>query len=119
MTAEFRDFATLDSFGDRRECGRVDGLKLSVPETRKELMLAELHTFPDLVTAQQGYRRLQSTVARQGFTLDGKSKAGQKAVQEAWKEAGFRAEQTVDGWIWVRNQELAKTVSSSNTTITS
>jgi hypothetical protein len=58
--------------------GMVDGLKLSLPPTRKSLMLAELQKFPDLVTAQEGYRRLQSTVARQGFTLNGKSKAGQK-----------------------------------------
>jgi hypothetical protein len=114
----FGDARHFNRMGDRKRATLVDGLKLSVPPTRKSVMLAELQKFPDLVTAQEGYRRLQSTVARQGFTLNGKSKAGQKAVQEARKEAGFRAEQKADGWVWVRNKELANTLSSSNTTIT-
>jgi hypothetical protein len=57
-------------------------------------------------------------MARNGFALDGKTKTGQKAVQEARKESGFRAEQTVDGWIWVRNKESANTHCHSITTIT-
>ena len=46
------------------------------------------------MTAHEGYRRLQSTVAGQGFTLDGQSRAGQKAVRDAREEAGFDAKQT-------------------------
>ena len=104
--------------GEKKRATLVDGLKLSVPPTRKGLMLAELQKFPDLVTAQEGYQRLQGTVVRHDFTLDHKTKAGQKAVQKARKEAGFRAEQTADGWLWVRNKGSANTLSHSITTIT-
>src|SRR5579862_791652 len=116
---KFGNASYFNRMGGRKRATLVDGLKLSVPPTRKSMMLAELQRFPDLLTAQEGYRRLQSTMACQGFTLDGSSKAGQKAVQEARKEAGFHAERTADGWIWFRNKELANIVSSSSTTITS
>jgi hypothetical protein len=39
-----------------------------------------------------------------------KSKAGQKAVQEARKGVSVRAEQTVDGWVWVRDEEFVSTL---------
>ena len=65
-----------------------------------------------IVTANEGYSRLQGALCR-CFML-----RPQKAVPEARKEAGFRAEQTADGWVWVRNKESANTLSSSNTTIT-
>jgi hypothetical protein len=35
----------------------------------------------------------------------GKTKSGQKAVREARRAAGFRAEQTSQSWTWVRKQE--------------
>jgi hypothetical protein len=39
-----------------------------------------------------------------GFAVDSKTKAGQKAVREARKAAGFHAEQATSGWMWVRNK---------------
>jgi hypothetical protein len=35
-----------------------------------------------------------------------KTRAGQKAVREARKEAGFRTEQTAEGWVWARRRSV-------------
>lgn len=75
------------------------------PPTRKGLMVAAMRTFPESVTSENGYRRLQKALAGTDFTLN-KTKAGQKAVTEARKAAGLRAEQTSSGWIWVRDMRL-------------
>jgi hypothetical protein len=89
--------------GQRRRATLCDGLKLFVPPpTRKSLMVAALRRFPDRVPVEDGYRRLQNSLEGKGFAIDGKTRAGQKAVAEARKEAGFRTEQTSDGWVWVR-----------------
>jgi hypothetical protein len=77
------------------------GLKIFRTPTRKGLMVAAMRKFPDPVTSENGYRRLQKALAGTDFTLN-KTKAGQKAVTAARKAAGFRAEQTSSGWIWVR-----------------
>jgi hypothetical protein len=78
------------------------GLKIFRRPTRKGLMVAAMRKFPDSVTSEDGYERLQKALAGKGFKLDSKTKAGQKAVTEARKAAGFRAEQTSSGWMWVR-----------------
>ena len=114
----FGNASYFNRMGQRKRAILLDGLKLSVLPSRKDLLLAELQKFPDLVTAEEGYRRLQSAVAHQGFTLSGKTKAGQKAVQEARKEAGFHAERETDGWKWVRNKQSANSHLHSITTIT-
>jgi hypothetical protein len=115
---KFGNASYFNRMSERKRATLVDGLKLSVPQSRKGVMIAELQRLPDHVSAKEGYRRLQNAMARKGFALDGKTKTGQKAVQEARKESGFRAEQTVDGWIWVRNKESANTHCHSITTIT-
>jgi hypothetical protein len=65
-------------------------------------MVAAMRRFPDTVTAEDGYRRLQKALAGTGFAVDGKTKAGQTAVAQARKAASFHAEQTNAGWMWVR-----------------
>jgi hypothetical protein len=61
-----------------------------------------MKVFPDRVTVEDGYRRLRKALAGTGFTVDSKTKAGQKAVREARRDAGFHTEQTSEGWMWVR-----------------
>jgi hypothetical protein len=69
------------------------------------LRLAAMKVFPDRVTVEDGYRRLRKALAGTGFTVDSKTKAGQKAVREARKGAGFQTEQTGEGWMWVRRKQ--------------
>lgn len=101
----FGNASYFNRMGEKKRATLCDGLKLSVPPTRKGLMVAALRRFPDRVTAEEGYRRLRVALAGKRFTIDGKTRASQKAVREARKEAGFRTEQTTEGWVWVRNQE--------------
>ena len=76
------------------------------PPTRKGLMVAAMRTFPDKIAAEDGYQLLQKALAGTDFTVDSKTTAGQKAVAEARKAAGLRAEQTSSGWIWLRDMKL-------------
>lgn len=75
------------------------------PPTRKGLMVAAMRTFPDKIAAEDGYQLLQKALAGTDFTVDSKTTAGQKAVAEARKAAGLRAEQTSSGWIWLRDMK--------------
>ena len=94
------------------------GLKAFVAPTRKSLMVAAMHKFPDTLTAEDGYRRLQKALDGTGFTVDSKTKAGQKAAAQARKDACFHAEQTAHGWQWVRNTGQDNCPSLSHTITT-
>jgi len=98
----FGSASYFNRMGEKKRATLCDGLKLYLPPTRKRLMVAALRRFPDRVTVEDGYWRLQRALAGTTFTVNGKTKAGQKAVREARKEAGFRTEQTAEGWAWVR-----------------
>jgi len=96
----------FNRLGQNRRVAFSGGLKVSVPPpTRKSLLVAAMKGFPDTVTVEDGYRRLQRALARTGFTVDRKTKAGQKAVREARRDAGFHTEQTSEGWMWVRRKQ--------------
>ena len=77
---------------------------VAAPPNRKSLLVAALKSLPTRVTVADGYRRLQDALVGTGFALDGQTKAGQKAVLEARKAAGFHAKQTSSGWIWLRSK---------------
>jgi Bifunctional DNA primase/polymerase, N-terminal len=93
----------FNRLGQKKKSALGGGLILSAPPTRKSLMVAAMRRFPDTVTAEEGYRRLQKALARTGFAVDSTIKAGQKAVREVRKDAGFHAYQTSAGWMWARN----------------
>jgi hypothetical protein len=93
----------FNRLGQKKKAALGGGLILSTPPTRKSLMVAAIRRFPDSVTAEDGYRRLQKALAGTAFTVDGKTKAGQQAVGQAKKVAGFHAVQTTAGWMWVRD----------------
>jgi hypothetical protein len=96
----------FNRLGEKKRCTLSEGLKVFVPQPpRKSLLVAAMKGFPDTVTVEDGYRRLQRALARTGFTVDSKTKAGQKAVREARRDAGFHAEQTGEGWMWVRRKQ--------------
>jgi hypothetical protein len=96
----------FNRLGQNRRVALSEGLKVFVPPpTRKSLLVAAMKKFPDRVTVEDGYRRLQKVLAGTGFTVDSKTKAGQKAVREARRDAGFHTEQTSEGWMWVRKKQ--------------
>jgi hypothetical protein len=96
----------FNRLGQKRRGTLSGGLKVFVPDpTRKSLLVAAMKKFPDRVTVEDGYRRLQKALAGTGFTVDSKTKAGQKAVREARRGAGFHTEQTSEGWVWVRRKQ--------------
>jgi Bifunctional DNA primase/polymerase, N-terminal len=98
----FGNASFFNRLGERKRGTLVEGLKLSVVPTRKDLMVAALRSFPDTFTVDEGYSRLRAALAGTDFTVNSKSKSGQKAVREARQAAGFEAEQTSEGWLWVR-----------------
>jgi hypothetical protein len=102
---KFGNASFFNRLGQNKRTTLSAGLKLVLPPTRKHLMVTAMRKFPDTVTAEDGYCRLQKALSGSGFTLDGKTKAGQKAVREARRDAGFRPERTSHGWVWVRNTE--------------
>jgi hypothetical protein len=93
----------FNRLGQKKKAALGGRLILSAPPTRKSLMVAALQRFPESVTAEDGYRRLRRTLAGTGFAVDSKTKAGQKAVREARKAAGFHAKQMTSGWMWTRS----------------
>lgn len=60
-----------------------------------------MRKFPKSVTAEDGYRRLQRALVGTGFDLP-KGKAAEKAVSQVRKAAGYSAQRTKDGWVWVK-----------------
>ncbi|HKN16548.1 MAG TPA: bifunctional DNA primase/polymerase [Candidatus Sulfotelmatobacter sp.] len=92
----------FNRLGQKKRAALGGRLIPAAPPTRKSLMVAAMHNFPDTVTSEDGYSRLQKALTGTGFTVDNKTKAGQKAVQETRKVAGFHAYQTPSGWIWSR-----------------
>ena len=92
----------FNRLGQQKKAALSGRLILSAPPTRKSLMVAAMRKFPDSVTAEDGYRRLRRALTGTGFAVDRKTKAGQMAVAQARKTAGFHAERTDAGWMWVR-----------------
>ncbi len=92
----------FNRLGHQKKAALSGRLILSAPATRKSLMVAAMCSFPDSVTAEEGYRRLQKALAGTSFAVDSKTKASQTAVAQARKAASFHAEQTNAGWMWVR-----------------
>jgi hypothetical protein len=96
----------FNRLGQKKRAAMSEGLKLFAgPPSRKSLLVAALKRFPNRVTVADGYRRLQDALVGTGFAIDGETKAGQKAVLEARKAAGFDAKQTSSGWVWVRSKQ--------------
>jgi hypothetical protein len=96
----------FNRLGLKRRTALSEGLKLFAgPPSRKSLLVAALRRFPNRVTVADGYRRLQDALVGTGFAIDGETKAGQKAVLEARKAAGFHAKQTSSGWMWLRSKQ--------------
>ncbi len=96
----------FNRLGQKKRGTLRKGLKVFVPPpTRKSLLVAAMKGFPDRVTVEDGYRRLQKALAGTGFTVDSKTKAGQKAAREARRDAGLQTEQTSEGWMWVRRKQ--------------
>jgi hypothetical protein len=105
---KFGNASFFNQLGEKNRAAYSEGscgLTIFSKPTRKGLMVAAMSKFPDPIAAEDGYERLKKALARKGFKLDSKTKAGQKAVQEARKAAGFHTEQTTAGWLWVRNTE--------------
>jgi hypothetical protein len=69
-----------------------------------------MQKFPQSVTAEDGYRRLQKALVGTGFELI-KGKAAEKAVAQVRKGAGYFTQRTKDGWIWIKppNEHLTTT----------
>ena len=101
---KFGNASFFNRLGQKKKAELWEGKKVFRTPTRKGLMVAAMRKFPDSVTSEDGYERLQKALAGTDFTVD-KTKAGQKAVAEARKIAGFRAEQTVTGWMWLRDMK--------------
>jgi hypothetical protein len=97
----------FNRLGQNRRVALSEGLKVFVPPpTRKSLLVAAMKAFPDRVTVEDGYSRLQRALAGTGFTVDCRTKAGQQAAREARSDAGFQTEQTGEGWMWVRRKQV-------------
>ena len=98
----------FNRLGQKKRALLSKGLKLfAAPPNRKSLLVAALKKFPNRVTVTDGYHRLQSALLGTGFAIDNETKAGQKAVSEARKAAGFHAKRTSSGWVWVRSKQAA------------
>ena len=78
--------------------------------TRHSILVACMQKFPKSVTQEDGYQRLQKALIGTGYKLSTKTKterkAAQKAVAQVREEAGFEAQQTKEGWLWVRKVTL-------------
>jgi hypothetical protein len=96
----------FNRLGQKKRASLSVGLTLFAgPPNRKSLLVAAMRRFPDKVTVQDGYHRLQNALVGTGFAIDGETKAGQKAAWEAREGAGFHAKQTSSGWVWVRSKQ--------------
>jgi hypothetical protein len=98
----FGNASFFHKLGQKKRGTISQGLKMFKPLTRKDLMVSTMREFPERITAREGYRRLKEALAGATLVLDDRTKAGQKAAREARTDAGFRAEQTGQGWMWVR-----------------
>src|ERR1035437_3851310 len=82
------DASFFNRLGQNRRASLSEGLKVFVPPpTRKSLLVAAMKGFPDIVTVEDGYRRLQKALAGTGFTVDSKTKGGLEAVRAAGRAA--------------------------------
>ena len=93
-----------DWVGPKRKTILRDGLKFTVPRSRHSLLVAAMRRFPSSVSATDGYQRLQKALIGTGFQLI-KGKAAEKAISQVRKAAGYSAERTKNGWIWVRHSK--------------
>jgi hypothetical protein len=74
--------------------------------TRHRLLVTAMQEFPESVSQEDGYQRLRKALAGTDHKLSTETKAERKAAQKAVAhvrgEAGFEAQQTAEGWIWIR-----------------
>ena len=94
--------------GPKRKATLVDGFKFTAPKSRHRLLVDCMRKFPQSVTAEDGYRRLQRALAGTGFQLVS-GKAAEKAVAQVRKATGYSAQRTRDGWVWVKPPNLPLT----------
>jgi hypothetical protein len=90
-----------DWVGPKRKTILRDGLKFTVPRSRHSILVDCMRKFPNSVSATDGYQRLQKALVGTGFQLV-RGKAAEKAISQVRKAAGYSAERTKDGWIWVK-----------------
>src|ERR1035437_1200612 len=82
------DASFFNRLGQKKRGHLSEGLKVFVPPpTRQSLLVAAMKGFPDRVTVEDGYRRLQKALAGTGFTVDSKTKGGLEAVRAAGRAA--------------------------------
>ena len=86
------------------------GTRGSFPYPFRRDAALPMQKFPQSVTAEDGYRRLQKALVGTGFELI-KGKAAEKAVAQVRKGAGYFTQRTKDGWIWIKppNEHLTTT----------
>jgi hypothetical protein len=87
--------------GPKKKATLANGLKITVPQSRHKLLIACMKKFPQSVSAEDGYQRLQKALVGTGFQLV-KGKAAEKAVNQVRKAVGYSTQRTKDGWIWVK-----------------
>ena len=87
---------------DKKRMALRQGTSGSV-QTRKALLIEAMRKFPDRVTAETGYQRLQKALAGTPFTLP-KNKTSEKAVAEVREATGFTTARTSEGWVWLRSR---------------
>ncbi len=90
-----------DWIGPKRKTILRDGLKFTVPKSRHRLLVDCMRKFPNSVTGEDGYQRLQKVLVGTGFHLN-RGKAAEKAVAQVRRAVGYSAKRTKDGWIWVK-----------------
>jgi hypothetical protein len=90
-----------DWVGSKRKTILRDGLKFTVPRSRHSILVDCMRKFPKSVTATDGYQRLQKALVGTGFQLV-RGKSAEKAVAQVRKAAGYSAERTKGGWIWIK-----------------
>ena len=96
----------FNRLGQKKRAALSQGLTLfAAPPNRKSLLVDALKGFPDEINVADGYSQLQAALVGTGFAIDRETKAGQKAVSEARKTAGFHAKHTSSGWVWLRSKK--------------
>ncbi len=71
---------------------------------RHEVIVECVRSFPDTISSQEAYYRLDGALAAIHLTVDWKSKAGESASRLARKKAGFKPKHLGrgKGCVWVR-----------------